>query len=216
MFRSSERRRHQRVELESPLRGSIGRTPVDVIDVSVLGICVQHRDPLPHVGTACVLQFTAPSGTIRVQCNVSRSKLFRCDKNGPLFHTGLRIDRADESSLEAVRAMVSFFVERALEEQKANAHGEPPPLTRLQAASAKISGFLRVERVAGHWERRRTKEQRQPAHGFTISAAEKNESVALLCDAYDRTTAEGKRLIQILAELSIRPDEGGVVRRYEP
>ena len=57
---------------------------------------------------------------------------------------------------------------------------------------------------------------KQPANGFTVSAAETDENVSMLCDAYEAGDAENRRLIRIMAELSISKAEGIPTRRYEP
>jgi len=61
-----------------------------------------------------------------------------------------------------------------------------------------------------------TKEPRQPMNGFTVSASESDESLSLLCEAYEAGNIEARRLIRTMAELSISKSEGIPTRRYDP
>jgi hypothetical protein len=53
-------------------------------------------------------------------------------------------------------------------------------------------------------------------NGFTISAEEDPEHIAILCETYLSTDAEGRKLIKIMSELSISKAEGIPTRRYSP
>jgi hypothetical protein len=53
-------------------------------------------------------------------------------------------------------------------------------------------------------------------NGFTISADEPAEHVALLCETYESSDAESRKLIKVMAELSISKAEGIPTRRYSP
>jgi hypothetical protein len=44
----------------------------------------------------------------------------------------------------------------------------------------------------------------QPNNGFTVAAYEDDEELESLCQAYEIADEEGRRLIQLVAELSAR------------
>jgi hypothetical protein len=52
--------------------------------------------------------------------------------------------------------------------------------------------------------------------GFTISANEDHAQVELLCEAYRRTDRDGRRLIQLCAQLSVMEGEGVAAGRFDP
>ena len=53
--------------------------------------------------------------------------------------------------------------------------------------------------------------------GFTISATEDHEQVTLLCQAYQKSDRDGRRFIQLCAQLSLmEADDALVAGRFEP
>jgi len=59
-----------------------------------------------------------------------------------------------------------------------------------------------------NWRKKRTHDPGQPSEGFTISALEDAEQAQLLCDAYARSDRDGRKMIQLFAQLSIMEGEG--------
>jgi hypothetical protein len=55
----------------------------------------------------------------------------------------------------------------------------------------------------GGWRRRQALIPDQPDDGFTVSASEPDEQVALLRMTYEKGDAEQRRLTRLLAELSV-------------
>jgi hypothetical protein len=115
----------------------------------------------------------------------------------------------------ALRALVEAHVERALDEQKANAKGIPP----IAAQSAQKGGaaiYARHEFVHGTWRKLVTSDPAQPESGFTVSSEEQREQVELLRSAYVTSDANMRTVIRKLAELSIANPDGIPTRRYTP
>jgi hypothetical protein len=74
----------------------------------------------------------------------------------------------------------------------------------------------RCEFIDGEWRKSETIRRQQPPNGFTISADVDPDHVQMLCETWQTTTPEGRRLTQLLAELSISSSEGIPTRRYVP
>ena len=55
----------------------------------------------------------------------------------------------------------------------------------------------------GQWWRIPTKSPVQPIDGFTVAAYEDDEEVHALCSSYESADDEGRRLIRLVAELSV-------------
>lgn len=213
-----ERRRYQRINLPTPLRGTIGDLRIFVIDVSVSGMRVAHQDPLPPIGGECLVRFSAPTGPLSLHCKVVRTAVHRRAAHAgekTVYHSGLEIDRTRVEADRTVRELIAYYVERALDEQKANARGIPATAA-LSFQTGKGTEFVRMELIRGEWRRSVTKDATQPPNGFTISSAEGPDHVAMLCAAYESGDNEGRRLIRMMAELSISKSEGIPTRRYEP
>lgn len=189
-----------------------------IVDASLNGLRIAHQGTLPPIGQECLLTFEWEGHPLELRCRVTRSTLHKLakDKNDKsIYHAGLAIEEARYDSANALRKMISDVVARALDEQKANARGIPAKSAQI-FQTGKGSEFLRFEIVNGAWRRTTTTRPEQPANGFTISAEEGRESVDLLCRTFENADAEGRRLIRLLAELSISKVEGIPTRRYEP
>src|SRR5205809_314982 len=75
---------------------------------------------------------------------------------------------------------------------------------------------LSFELLNGSWRRTATTRPEQPANGFTISATEDREHIEMLCHTFANSDEPGRRLIKLMAELSISQSEGVPTRRYTP
>ena len=102
---------------------------------------------------------------------------------------------------------------RALDEQKANARGIPATAAD-SFQTGKGTRFLRCELINGAWRKSETERPDQPAIGFTVSAEEDRRQLALLCESFEKADPEGRKMIQMLAEMSISKAEGIPTRRY--
>ena len=79
----------------------------------------------------------------------------------------------------------------------------------------KESGYVCYQLDQQTWKKKRTHDPGQPPEGFTISALEDSDQADLLCDAYARSDREGRRMIQLFAQLSIMEGEGVVPGRFD-
>lgn len=213
----TERRRYGRIRLDSPLRALFGSVEVRIVELSVVGFLISHEGRLT---TGDIGHFVIDwEGTpIALECSVARSNLYRLGKSlgsKSIYHTGLRIIRFENDGFGQLRELIAARILRALDEMKANARGIPP-LAAYMYQPQKGELFRRCELVDGAWRKSETIRPNQPPNGFTISADVEAEHVDLLCDTWERTSQEGRRLTQMLAELSISRAEGIPTRRYAP
>jgi hypothetical protein len=212
-----ERRRYGRIALDHPMRARFGDDDVRVVELSVVGFLVAHEGRL---ATGDVRHFVLEweGRQIALECSVARSTLYRLGKSlgtKSVYHTGLRIIRFENDGFGRLRELIADRIVRALDEMKANARGIPP-LAAYMYQPGKGELFRRCELIDGAWRKSETIRPNQPPNGFTISADVEDEHVALLCETWERTTHEGRRLTQLLAELSISRVEGVPTRRYVP
>lgn len=213
-----ERRQYGRVTPVQRIRGAMGNVVVYVLDVSLAGVRVAHQDPLPPVGGTATLTFEWEGRRFRALCEVRRTraeKVARSQFEKSLFHTGLLVLTKDPNAEGILRDIVQACVARALDEQRANANGIPA-LAAQSFQTGKGDELIRCEFRAGAWTKTSTREPQQPAEGFTISASETPQKVAMLCRAYESGDADGRRLIRTFAALSISKSEGIPTRRYAP
>ena len=212
-----ERRRYGRVRLETPLNAEFAETRARVLEISVVGILIAHEGKIPP-GTTHDLVLDWEGTKLDFVCRVIRSTLWRLAKAAgekSVYHSGLRIMESRGDSLLRLRELLAERILRALGEQKANARGIPP-LAAYMYQPGKGELYRRCEFIDEVWRKSETIRAEQPPAGFTISADIDPEQVEILCRTWELTTEEGRRLTQMLAELSIDPKEGVPVRRYEP
>ena len=191
---------------------------VYIMDVSLNGARIAHQGTLPPPGRECLLAFEWDGKPIELRCEVTRNLLDRLAKSPTeksVYHAGLRIVDADQQSRDRLRQMIATLVARALDEQKANARGIPAEAAQC-FQTGKGTEFLRFELVNGAWRRTATTRPEQPAQGFTISADEAREHIEMLCHTFEKSDEPGRKLIKMMAELSISTSEGIPTRRYNP
>ena len=212
----AERRQFGRIALDPPLPGWVGETPVDVVEASVTGFRVVHSARFPPVMSRQI-RLVWNGKEMRFGCQIVRSMLFQLAKPGEksVYQSGVRLDEAIGDSEHVLRDLIAERVVRALEEQKANWRGIPPAGSYVYQVG-KGDRFRRCELIEGRWRKVDTTLREQPQLGFTVSAELDPHQVDLLCRTFEKTDEEGRRLTRILAELSIRKDEGTPTRQYEP
>lgn len=238
-------RRVQRVHLAQPLVARLGAAQVVLVDLSVLGARVEHHTPLAAGGSSR-LAFAFEGHDLAFECRIVRSRLerFSVGTDGlTVYHSGLEFQNADDTMRARLKTIIGQFIAAALEEQKLNARGVMPqhsvdrmPIFRFggqltsnqkdkEVAGAAVMPHVRMIKETGYvcyalenntWRRKRTHDPGQPLEGFTISATEDHTQAELLCDAYSRSDRDGRRLIQLCAQLSIMEGEGVTPGRFEP
>jgi hypothetical protein len=192
------------------------------------------------------LAFVWEDEEISVDCRVVRSRLERFSVGADgltVYHSGLEFLDPKQEARDKLKGIIGRFIARALEEQKANARGVVPtsvekmPIfrhgqlteNRSDVAEAIGSSSLptaRVAKEAGYiclqleknrnWKKKRTHDPGQPTEGFTVSASEDQAQIQMLCEAYEKSDPDGRKMIQLFAQLSIIEGEGIPPGRFQP
>jgi hypothetical protein len=206
------------VRLVRPLVGRVGTARVFLIEASLSGVLVAHQGNIPPEGATAVVMFEWDGIPVALECQIVRNTLQKMARNANeknVYHAAMEIIRASGEAMKTLRDMITSVVARALDEQKANARGIPAVAAQT-FQTGKGSQFLRLELLNGLWRRTETTRPDQPMNGFTISAEEPPDHIALLCDTYAAANNENRKLIKLMAELSISKAEGIPTRRYSP
>jgi hypothetical protein len=209
-----ERRRVQRVRLPNPLRATIDGTKVFILDISLRGLRIMHQGPLRAPHGTCDLVTEWDGARIELHCRVVRTAPHSANRH----QSGLAITRASATAKEVLRSLVAHHVERALDEQKANARGVPPSFGAAQSMNTGVPDtFVRHEYTLGKWREVMTATAAQPENGFTISATHSKSEVEMLRRAYETAaTNEERATIRRLAAMSVSSGEVVQARRYTP
>lgn len=239
-------RRVQRVHLPQPLLAKLGAAQVVLVDLSILGARVEHHSSLAAGSHShLVFEWEGDLLKLDCRIVRSRLERFSTGSDGlTVYHAGLEFENLAQELRGKLKRIIAVFITRALEEQKLNARGVIPqhdvakmPIFRRggmltanskdvkESVGAAVLPALRVAKESGYvcyqldhntWRRKRTHDPGQPMEGFTISALEDTEQAELLCDAYQRSDGDGRRMIQLFAQLSIMEGEGVKAGRFDP
>jgi len=231
-------RRVQRVHLAQPAVARLGPVEVLLVDLSVLGARLEHHVSLAAGNRArLVFEIDGERLVTDCRIVRSRLERFSTGADGlTVYHSGVEFENLEDSTRDMLQAIIGRFITRALEEQKLNARGVIPqhdvakmPIFRrggqLTANSKDVrelaggsllpssrmaadSGYVCYQFEGHNWRKKRTHDPGQPSEGFTISALEDVQQAELLCDAYARSDRDGRRMIQLFAQLSIMEGEG--------
>lgn len=211
------KRRYERVKLLKPLPATVSGRRAYIIDLSVAGFSVVHQESIGPIGDEPLLSFEWEGRRISVRCTIARSGVERAGTatSPTLYQSGLEISEVAQEGKTALRELVHAYVERALDEQKANARGIPPVAVQYQQ-TATATEFVRHEYASGKWSKRRTRDRDQPLNGFTVAADQPDEEVELLRQAWVKGDRAMREIIRQTAELSIASPDGIPIRRYTP
>lgn len=193
--RGEERREFQRLQLYPPLSGTFGDTPVTLREVGVLGARLHHLEPLET--PRAELRFEYDGKPIVMRCEMVRS--ITPDQ------TGVRFLAAIADSGDLLRAMLAALVEKALYER--NESSATKLAIRRVDGDKTIRGvdaqFISYRLDHGQWLRRPVFLPEQPTSGFTVARGEDPAEMQRLCEVYEASDEEGRRLIRLFAELSV-------------
>ena len=193
-----ERREFQRLPLESPIAGTFGSLPVTLVEVGILGARIEHEAALADLRGE--LHFQCDGKPVGMRCEAVRTT----EKDGR-FVSGLRFLAAVGDSGDHLRDMLVRLVAGALDRRYDSS------ATRLRIRSVDgdktVRGvdahFLSYRYENGGWKKRHVFLPEQPALGFTVARGEDAVEMQRLCEVYEASDEEGRRLIRMFAELSV-------------
>jgi hypothetical protein len=205
-----DRRIFQRLRLARPILGLLDEQNALILDLGVAGAFVEHYG-VTTPNTRVRFQFRWHTDDIAYLCEAARTQVVRRSGTNVLSHTGVRFIEAVGDSEARLHNLMATFVGSMLAAQKANANGLHEdsvhlPLAEIGGARRKrVRGLVSYRlRPDGTWRRTSTTEPRQPPDGFTVAAYEYETDLEVLCLAYEKADEEGRRMIRLVSELSVR------------
>jgi hypothetical protein len=210
---ADDRRKFQRLELQKPILATMRGQNALILDIGMAGALVEHYGEAQH-GDRFPLVFRWHGEDVPLDCEVVRSTVSRPvggDGQSIVSHTGVRFIDPTGGAADRLQDLIVTFVGRILSAQKANAAGElgrsagETILATLgEARRARTRGFV-TYRLKDNttWWRIPAEGPEQPADGFTVAAWEDEDELEALCDTYKAADEEGRRLIRMVAELSV-------------
>lgn len=199
-----ERREFQRLHLELPLPAQLGDNPVFIVEIGVLGARVRHGSLFDF--PSAELRFPSAAGEILLRCERVRTTRLASRSIDAISHeSGLRFTAAVGESGDRLRLLLTDLVTQELTARRST----PPVLTPEAAIDAdqilraRDAGYFCYTLANGNWLKRRVLLPEQPDDGFTVARHEDSDEMQRLCAVFDAADSEGRRLIRMLAELSI-------------
>lgn len=228
-----ERRKKKRIALTRGVIARFGTLSVVMIDASETGARIEHFTRLELGKRALFrfdwkekeIQVEA----VVVVCKVHR--FVHGEQGATVFQSGLRFEEYIANSQEDLKDLVSTSVARSLAEQVANARGIGPVTERnmpvfrsgvVTAAGLDLKskdkekrllpkseividrGYIRCTLISNNrWDKKWSRTSEQPLQGFTVLATEPADHIDQLCETYLRAGEEERKLIQLLARISV-------------
>jgi hypothetical protein len=207
------------------LPAKLGDLRVVLIDYSAEGLLLEHYRPLRSEGEPVfVLEWDGER--VEEPCRVASSDKFPIAWGSPIhvFRTSLEFVRPEGRALDIIGRIIQERHRLSVALQVANASGRSTDPTNepvfqdglVRGSSSEEDGapeFLRMCWNGCSWSSVCTPEPAQPPNGFTIDAAEPSKQIHSLCELYEVASAEGRRMIQEQARLSLEEKVSGRRRR---
>lgn len=207
-----DRREFQRLKLAKPILALMDSANALILDIGMAGAFLEHYG-VTEPGKRFRLMFRWQGEDVEFVCEVARTSVVRQpagDGKSLLSHTGVQFMEAVGDSTERLQDLIATFVGRILAAQRANAAGEENHhqsamiLDSLGDARRKRSRGYVSYRLRDHrWWRVPTGSPVQPEDGFTVADFEDETELETLCRTYETSDEEGRRLIRLVAELSL-------------
>ena len=210
----SDRREFQRLRLAKPILATMRGANALILDLGFGGAFLEHYGTATP-GDSFNVAFRWQGEDVELVCEVARSNVVEeraGDGMSIVSHTGVRFTAGVGDSMSRLTDLIATSVGRILSAQKANATGVGPRsagktiLANMGAARRNRSrGYVSYRLKGDTWWRVPTDDPEQPADGFTVAAHEDPEEIEVLCRSYLDADEEGRRLIRLVAELSVHP-----------
>ena len=226
----TERRRKKRIQLSRAIIARFGATGAIIMDLSDGGARIEHFTRL-DIGKRARLRFDWNGRIIEAEGRVVSCRVHRFshgDDGATVFQSGIQFLEDISDAQLALKDMVATYVARSLAEQVANARGIGPVTERHMpvfrsgvVASAGLAddhgrrlipdadivldrGYIRCTWINHRrWEKKWTRVPSQPEEGFTVLASEPADHIEQLCETYQHAMPDDRRLIQLMARMSI-------------
>ena len=193
-----ERREFQRLRMNPPIPATLGSQNVSITEIGILGAAVAHDEPIS--GEPAELKFTTDEEV------VLRCAIVRTAGQAPSLQTGLRFLAAVGDSGDRLRNLLATRVADEFATRR-NVPRENIPIGAAidgdKTVRGKDAAFVCLRLDNGQWRRQAAFLPEQPAIGFTVARWVEPTEIGRLCQVYEASDEEGRRLIRLFAELSV-------------
>jgi hypothetical protein len=210
-----DRREFQRLKLSKPILAQMSAANALILDIGISGAFLEHYGTVRN-GEQFPLTFRWQGSDVTFHCETVRSTVVRLpggDGKSTTSHTGVRFLDAVGDARTHLQDLITTFVGRILDAQRANAAGEngesagATVLAKLgEARRMRSRGFVTYHFDNNAWWSVPGTSAVQPPDGFTVGDFEDPDELEQLCRTYEEADESGRNLIRMVAELSAVPD----------
>jgi len=204
-----DRREFQRLRLAKPIIAQLDDQNALILDIGVGGAYIEHYGTT-EPGHRYRLLFRWNGEDVEFVSEVIRSNEVRRPGNDVASHTALRFVESTTDSDLRLQDMMATFVGKVLAAQKANASGDISDSAGLrilaqlgEARRIRTRGYVTYHFKEGKWWKVHTASALQPPDGFTVASYADEAEMGELCNTYAASNDEGRRMIRLVAELSV-------------
>ena len=203
-----ERRRSPRFRFSVLMPAVLGRGDALIADISADGARVMHFTGHPLDSQIRLVCFYA-GHRFGVTARVLASRVIGLG-SGPggstSYESRLQFVDCPPDSAETLAAIIEHIENERLRNWVSNAAGDGSDVHDRDAAAY----FVRCRLRGRHWTKCWTREEAQPADGFTVPAKLSDGEIDLLCEAYEKMDDEGRELIRMTARASGGGDQSAL------
>lgn len=152
------------------------------------------------------LTFQHKGREISMKCEIIRTSAADARFPAAGFQSGVRFLAAVSESGDHLREMLAELVTRELEVRRNTPSKTKIPIHTVdgdKTVRGSDAGFFCYRFENGLWSKRAIFLPEQPSTGFTVARSSDLDDIQRLCHVYEASDDEGRRLIQLFAELSV-------------
>lgn len=198
---AADRRGAPRHRMRDTLPVILGRAEGTIVDISATGARVRH-DTAVRLGTDARLSFEWERRRFAATARILGSRIVALgaiDVASPLFETRVRFVHLSDESAETLVWFLQTLTDRDLRRWVANLRGWYPESTVARSEVA----YYRCVPFFGRWERKWTRDARQPEEGFTIPSSIDENELSLLFRLWTNSDDDGREVLRQMARASV-------------
>jgi hypothetical protein len=194
-----ERRRAERLAVNTTIDVFFGRGPGVLVDLSQSGARIRHSSPVQR-GASARISFEWERRRFSATATVLAARVISLGA-ALSYESRVHFSAVSPESEQVLAAALESMTGSNVRRWVANLHGWSE---ESQAPAARpTASFIRCRLRSSWWERKCTSDTVQPPDGFLLPAEAKETEIATLCDSYVRAGEEERELIRSMAAAAV-------------
>lgn len=192
-YAGDRRRAHERFTLHSPIQARLGRSAVDIIDISLGGARLEHASAVDRA-SASRLQFRWRGQAFDSPVQALSSRLISVHGMKRIV-TRVAFKEMPEESADLLNGVVAALHDERISRWTANALGEGSE-SALPEDAMRPSRWLLYTRNGARWESRLFTGEALPGHGFLVPDTLPASDVDELCSVFPLLDPDSQELLR--------------------